>query len=73
MGKISHSSIQRTQIVTLHREGYSEHEISVQTGKLNFTIPLPSTKLMTYSDPKISEHPRKTTLKDDHIIQSIIE
>lgn len=31
MGKISHSSIQRTQIVTLHREGYSEHEISVQT------------------------------------------
>ena len=76
MGKnVPLSEVQRAQIVTLHKEGYSERLISekMKCGKSavhNAVVKFQNTG--SYSTRKKSGRPRKTTSRDDPVIRRIV-
>lgn len=75
MGKnVSLSDVERAQIVTLYKEGYSERSICEKVKHSKNAVHNALVKFQktgTYSDAKRSGRPRKTTLRDDHVIRRV--
>ena len=72
--KPSLSEIQHAQIVILYKEGQSERKISEKLGVSKRAVYQAVVKFKNsgqYSDQKRSGRPRKTTLRDDHLIRRI--
>lgn len=72
--KASLSETQRAQIVILYKEGQSERKISENLGVSKTAVHQAIVKFKNsglYSDQKRSGRPRKTTLRDNHLIRRI--
>lgn len=72
--KASLSEIQRAQIVILCNEGQSERKISEKLNVSKTAVHQAIVKFKNtglYSDQKRSGRPRKTTVRDDHLIRRI--
>ena len=73
--KKSLSEVQGGQIVALHEEGLSECEIAAKL-KVSKTAVHQSIKKFkqygSYKDLHRSKRPRKTTIRDDHLIKEIV-
>lgn len=70
--KASLSEVQRAQVVTLHKEGYSERSISERVGCSKTAVHQAVAKFQmegTYTDAKRPGRPRKTSPRDDHMIR----
>ena len=68
------SEVERAQIVTLHKEGYSERLISKKIKRSKCAVHNAIIKFRntgSYSIGKKSGRPRKTTPRDDHAIRRI--
>ena len=75
MGKKSSlSDNKRAKIVTLFNEGYSERQISVKVSCCKTTVHTAIVNFKTsgsFRDKKRCGRPRKTSLRDDHLIKRI--
>ena len=75
MGKISSlSENKRAKIVTLCNEGYSERQISVKVSCCKTAVHTAIVNFKTsgsFRDKKRCGRPRKTSLRDDHLIKRI--
>ena len=73
--KTSLNQVQRIQIVTLFRDGYSERKIST---KCNVSKTAVHTAIVnwrlkrSYSNSKRSGNPKKTTVRDDHLLRRMV-
>jgi transposase len=73
--KASLSDVQRAQIVTLHKEGYSERKIAVKICCSKTAVHTAISKFEnegSYSDKKRTGRPRKTTKRDDNLMKLIV-
>ena len=70
--KPSLSQVQRAEIVTLHKEGYSEHKISAKCDFSKTAVYRAIINWRNYSDLKRSGRPKKTTVRDDRLMKRIV-
>ena len=70
-----HTDVKRAQIVTLHKNGLSQHQISKQIGVNRSSVQRAIKKFNSegiYGNQKKSGRPRKTTVQDDDTIKRIV-
>ena len=73
--KPSLSQVQHAEIVTLHKEGYSEHKISAKCDVRKTAVhrAIINWRLRkNYSDLKRSGGPKKTTVRDDRLMKKMV-
>ena len=69
--KSSLSENKRAKIVTLFNEGYLERQISVKVSCCKTAVIVNFKTSGSFRDKKRCGRPRKTSLRDDHLIKSI--
>ena len=70
--KKSLSEVQRGRIVALHNEGLSEREIAAKLKVSKTAVHQSIKKYGSYKDLHRSGRPRKTTIRDDHLMKRIV-